>query len=78
MKNKLRRSENMATSAAIDKRLAKLEAKTRAKTIETLADYVLFIANRKPGEPWPPVSPEIADIFVGLREKAKTRDHQEV
>lgn len=65
----------MTTSAAINKRLDKLEAKTKPKRIETLADWVRFIANRKPGEPWPPVNPVISEAMANL---GKNSDKHEV
>lgn len=65
----------MTTSAAIDKRLSKLEAKTRPKRIETLADWVMFIANRKPGEPWPPVDPAIDEAMANLGKKHRNPDN---
>lgn len=61
----------MTTSAAINKRLDKLEARTKPKRIETLADWVRFIANRKPGEPWPPVNPVIEEAMSSLHENCK-------
>ena len=53
----------MATRAALEKRLAGVEAKSKPKMISTLADFVLFIANRQDGEEWPPLSPEMAELF---------------
>lgn len=62
----------MTTSAGIEKRLAKLEAKTKPKTIATLADWVMFIANRKPGEPWPPVSPAIQEMMDNFEKRYRS------
>jgi len=53
----------MATRHGLEKRLADIETKSKPKMISTLADYVLFIANRQDGEEWPPLSPEMAELF---------------
>lgn len=68
----------MVTSAGIEKRLSALEEKTAPKRIETLADWVMFIANRKPGEPWPPINPVIDEVMRDLAHNCKEKhsDHE--
>ena len=61
----------MATRSALEKRLCNLETKSKPKMISTLADYVLFIANRQDGEEWPPLSPEMQGVFDNLAKKGE-------
>ena len=68
----------MVTKGALEKRLAELEAKMAPKRIETLADFVLFIANRREGEEWPPLSPEMEDLFDRSAEGAERHDEDGV
>lgn len=72
----------MTGRAAIERRLSELEAKTKPKRIDTLADWVLFIANRRPGEPWPPVNPVIEEAMSNLQKNCEAKnqnpDQQEV
>jgi hypothetical protein len=56
----------MATKSAIERRLSDLETKMQPKKIETLADWVLWLARRERyGDtgPRPPLSPEIAEFL---------------
>ena len=66
----------MATKAALEKRLSGLEAKTKPKMIETLADWVLWLANSNEGEERPPLSEEMEDCFKSLAEKAERRKQE--
>jgi len=64
----------VATSAGIKKRVEALEAKAKPKMIETLADYVKWIANRKPGEKRPPMTPVMESFFDDFNEKVKAKE----
>lgn len=62
----------MASKSAIEKRLADVEAKARPKKIETLADFVRYMAAKQRYGvevvgPSPPLSPEMEACFERLR-----------
>ena len=63
----------MVTRAALAKRLADLEAKTKPKRIETLADWVLWLANRREGEPRPPMDPGLEEVLYNFSEKVRSK-----
>lgn len=58
----------MVTRAAIEKRLAAIEAKTKPKRIETLADWVMWVAHAQPGEPRPPMDPDLEEVLYNFTE----------
>jgi len=61
----------MVTRSAIEKRLSELEAKTRPKTIETLADFVLWMANKRPGDVMPEMNPVLAEGLDNFSRKSR-------
>ena len=65
----------MVTKSAFERRLTEIEAKTKPKTIETLADWVLWLANRREGEESPPVSPIMQDMFDKLAKSDEVKNH---
>jgi len=53
--------------AGIERRIRALEAERGPATIQTLRDYVVWLANREEGEERPPMDPELeAVLFKGL------------
>lgn len=56
----------MTTKSAIERRLSDLETRMKPKRIETLADWVLWLARRErygDSGPRPPLSPEMAEFL---------------
>jgi hypothetical protein len=70
LKNKPRRSEGMVTKSAIERRLSDLETKMKPKKIETLADWVRWIARRErfgDDGPMPELSPAMAELLEQMK-----------
>lgn len=59
----------MVTRVALEKRLSELEAKIQPKRIDTLADWVMWIAHRREGEPRPPMDPGLEEVLYEISEK---------
>ena len=63
----------MATRSALEKRLADLEAKTKPKRIETLADFVIWMAHKQPGDPIPEMKPVLEAGLASFSEKVEAK-----
>ena len=52
--------------AGIERRIRALEAERGPATIQTLRDYVVWLANREEGEDRPPMDPELEAVLFNF------------
>jgi hypothetical protein len=52
--------------AGIERRIRALEAERGPATIQTLRDYVVWLANREEGEERPPMDPELEAVLFNF------------
>ena len=52
--------------AGIERRVRALEAERGLATIQTLRDYVVWLANREEGEERPPMDPELEAMLFNF------------
>jgi len=62
--------------AGIERRIRALEAERGPATIQTLRDYVVWLANREEGEERPPMDPELEAVLFNFGARARSPDRE--